>query len=86
MRGANATRPLPSIVSRGNKMNLWNTPADPDFDLFPDTTEEELKEALGNIDFEEIYKKMEEDEEFQKRLRAFRPRPLSVEDWLRPIY
>ena len=67
-------------------MGLWNTPADPDFELFPDMTEEEIQEALDNIDMEQIRKDIENDEEFQKRLRAFRPRRPSIELLLTPIY
>lgn len=67
-------------------MSLWNTPADPDLNLFPGLTEDQIIEALSKIDIEDIKKRLEDDPEFQRRLRTFRPRPMSAEDWLESIY
>ncbi|KKK73496.1 hypothetical protein LCGC14_2893220 [marine sediment metagenome] len=67
-------------------MSIWTTPANPDLELFPGATDEEIQEILDSIDMDEIHEKLANDEEFQKRLRAFRPRRISVETLFTPIY
>jgi len=64
-------------------MSLWTTPADPNLDLFPGVTSEEIGRILESIDIDEIREDMRNDREFQKRLRAFGPRKMSVEEMLK---
>lgn len=66
-------------------MSLWSTPADPNFEFIPGLSNEDLKEILNQIDFDEIRRSVENDKEFQKRIDAFRTRP-TLKDWFAPIY
>ena len=67
-------------------MSIWTTPANPDLELFPGVADEEIQKILDSIDIDELFRDMENDEEFQKRLRAFRPRRISVKTLFTPIY
>lgn len=74
------------FLEEGALMSLWTTPANPDFEFFPGTTDEEIQDILDNIDMDKIFKEIANDKEFQKRLYAFRPRRISFETLFTPIY
>jgi len=46
-------------------MSLWTTPADPNLDIFPGLTDEQVKEALSKIDAEKILEDMENGQSFK---------------------
>ena len=63
---------------------IWKNPAS-DIELFPELTAEDIEAALKDMDWEEIRRERENDPEWQKRIRKFRPKLPSIELLLKPI-